>query len=71
MRIRAVQKRGELAAQERAALTLWLLLQSPMSTAEVAQRCGMSDRGALSMIHKMSRVVPVAYEAGRWYIEKG
>lgn len=63
-------RRGELAAQERAALTLWLLLQSPMSTAEVAKRCGLSDRGALSMIHKMSRVVPIYRDRGRWFVQK-
>lgn len=61
---------GELAAQERAALTLWLLLQGPMSTAEVARRCGLTDRGALTMLCKISRVVPVYREAGRWWVAK-
>jgi len=65
-----VQKPGELTAQERAALTLWLLLQVPMSTAEVAARCGLTEQGARFMLNNMSRVVPLHLEDGKWHVRK-
>lgn len=57
-----------LTAQERAALALWLLAQSPMSTSEIAKWCGLSISGAGRMLHKIARVVPICYERPRWRV---
>jgi hypothetical protein len=60
---------AELTAQERAALALWLLMQGPQSTREIAGRCGMSMRGARDMLYRISRVVPLYYEGRYWRVD--
>ena len=57
-----------LTSQERAALALWLLIQVPMSTREIAERCGMQMAGAWKMLNVISRVVPLYRDGGKWRI---
>jgi DNA-binding IclR family transcriptional regulator len=57
-----------LTPQERAVLALWLLIQVPMSTREIAERCGMEMAGAWKMLNRISRVVPLYRDAGKWRI---
>ena len=57
-----------LTSQERAALALWLLIQVPMSTREIAERCGMQMAGAWKMLNLISRVVPLYRDGGKWRI---
>jgi len=59
----------ELTAQERAALALWLLLQYPMTTRELAERVELSMRGTRHLLSKLSRVVPLCYESRHWWVE--
>lgn len=61
---------GDMVATERAGLALWLLLQEPMSTAEAAERCGLSYEGARQLLTKLSRVVPIYREGGKWCISQ-
>jgi len=58
----------DLTGQERAALALWLLIQSPMSTRQIAERCGITKSGAWQMLCKLARVVPLSYEGGEWFV---
>ena len=59
---------GYLTPQERAVLALWLLIQVPMSTREISERCGMEMAGAWKMLNRISRVVPLYREGGKWRI---
>jgi len=69
-----VRRRGgewvivSLTPQERAVLALWLLIQFPMSTREISERCGMEMAGAWKMLNRISRVVPLYREGGKWRI---
>jgi len=60
----------ELSPQERATLALWLLLQSPLTTAEIAAHCEMTRSGALRMLGRMSRIIPLQVENGRWVLRQ-
>ena len=57
-----------LTSQERAVLALWLLIQVPMSTREISERCGMQMAGAWNMLNRISRVVPLYRDGGKWRI---
>ena len=59
---------GYLTPQERAVLALWLLIQVPMSTREISERCGMQMSGAWKMLNLISRVVPLYRDGGKWRI---
>ena len=62
-------ERESLTAQQRAALALWLLMQAPMSTRQIAEECGLSMQGARGMLHKLSLVVPLCYDRYEWWID--
>jgi len=47
---------------------MWLLMQQPMTTRNLALRLGMSIEGARVMLTKMSRVVPIHWHEGRWQV---
>ena len=64
----AVTDPAEMTSQERAVLALWLLIQVPMSTREISERCGMQMAGAWKMLKRISRVVPLYREGGKWRI---
>ena len=49
-------------------MALWLLIQVPMSTREIAERCGMQMAGAWKMLNLISRVVPLYRDGGKWRI---
>ena len=59
---------SELLAQERAALAVWLLMQQPMTTRDLAGRLGVSVEGARVMLIKISRVVPIHWHEGLWQV---
>lgn len=59
----------DYAAQERAALVTFLVVTgAELTTAEIAERVGITPRGALLIMDKISRVVPVYQYGGRWRI---
>ena len=49
-------------------MALWLLVQVPMSTREIAERCGLEMAGAWKMLNLISRVVPLYRDGGKWRI---
>ncbi len=49
----------EYTPQERAARALWLLMQEPMPTAEVARRLGLTPKWTRQMLRALCRVVPL------------
>lgn len=58
---------ADYTAQERAALITFQLLEgAQMTTSEIAQRIGVTYHGARYMMEKVSRVVPVYEDGGRW-----
>ena len=63
--------RGRLVAQERAALALWLLMQSPMTTRQVAEKVGLKHESAREMLCRISRVVPLYFDGRVWRVLEG
>lgn len=59
---------SEYTSQERAALALWLLMQTPMTTTELATRLEMSSDGMRILLWKLTRVVPIFYHEGQWQV---
>ena len=59
-----------LTAQQRAAHALWLLMQEPRTTREIANECDLSRQGALDMLHKLTLVVPLCYDRYSWWIDE-
>jgi hypothetical protein len=59
---------ADLTAQERAALVAWRLATGgQMTTQEIAERTGLSMRGARWLMDRLSRVVPIRQnEENRW-----
>lgn len=58
---------SDYTAQERAALTAFYILEgAEMTTAEIAERVGLTHQGAWSMMQRVARVVPVYQDEGRW-----
>ena len=56
-----------LTAQERAAIVTALLQDGArLTTAEIADRCSMSVRGALHMLTNLARVLPILCDGGLW-----
>ena len=61
----------DYTAQERAALiTLEIFAGAELTTAEIAQRVGVTYQGARAMMDKISRVVPVYVDNGLWRCSK-
>lgn len=60
----------ELTAQERAALALWLFQDGWVpTTAEAAQRLGISQTGARALLRKLGRVCEISQDdGGRWHL---
>jgi len=57
----------DLTPQDRAALVVYIFeTGGAFTTAEIAQAFGMSVRGALSMLTRLSRVVPLVRDNGMW-----
>lgn len=55
-----------LTSQERAARVAWHLARGRrLTTKQVAEMTGLSMRGALHLLHRMSRVLPI-YQDGDW-----
>lgn len=61
----------ELSPQQRATLALWLILQQPQTTRQIAERCDLTMDGARAMLNKMGGVVPLSYERRRWCLMEG
>ncbi len=64
-----ISSQSELSPTERVWLAAWLLLQSPMSTREIAERLGVQRQVAWRILSIGSRVVPVWFdkEQGVWH----
>jgi DNA-binding transcriptional regulator LsrR (DeoR family) len=63
-----ITEESEMVAQERAALAVWLLMQAPRTTGEIALRVGLSHAGAHAMLQKIARRVPIFFADGIWEI---
>lgn len=65
---------GEMTTIQRTALLVYHLavLGKRMTTGEVAQLVGVSERGALYIMHRISGTheVPLAYVHGQWFLLK-
>jgi hypothetical protein len=58
---------AELTPTERAVAVVELLRSGRvLTTAEVAARYGLKRRGALALMHRVSRVAPIAQVDGHW-----
>lgn len=56
-----------MVARERAAyVAFWLAEGREFSTAQVAERTGLTFSGALRMLKAISRVIPIYEENGIW-----
>ena len=53
---------------ERAARALWLLMQAPFTTEQMAARLGVHYETARVMLSVMCRVVPLYKDKGFWRI---
>lgn len=59
---------GEYLPTERIGVIVYALaLGIRLTTAQVADLCGLRYAGAHRMLCKLSRVIPLAYEDGLWY----
>jgi len=59
-----------LTAQERAALVAWALAKGRrLTTRQVSDLTGLEMRGALHLLHRMSRVLPI-YQNGWLWMEQ-
>ncbi|NLX42133.1 MAG: hypothetical protein GXY79_01490 [Chloroflexi bacterium] len=57
-----------MTSQERAALAVvWLNDGAQLTTAELAERLGMTWGGAWRLMHRLARVLPIDQEDGRWF----
>lgn len=66
-----LENRRELTAHQRSALVTFHLgvLGKRLSTREIAQLTGVTERGALYLLHRISGTdVPLAFAHGQWYI---
>ena len=59
----------ELHACERAALAcFWLAVcRERLTTQQLAERLGVTRQSALVLLHKLSRVLPIYQDSGRWH----
>lgn len=58
---------GELTVTDRAADMAWeIALGSAFTTEQVMERTGLGYRGALALLHRMSRRKPIIYFEKRW-----
>lgn len=65
--IRQPPRIQEYTTQERAALvTFEIVTGREMTTAEIAERIGTSRQSAWLLMQRVSRVVPVYQNNGRW-----
>ena len=56
-----------MVARERAAyVAFWLAEGREFSTAQVAERTGLTRQGALDLLKAISRVIPIREEKGIW-----
>ena len=64
----------DMITTERIGLTLWLVLTwqsehpEPPTAADLAGKAGIEEQGMRRMLNKLSRVIPLYSDAGRWYI---
>jgi len=65
----SAMRQGDLTAHQRAAkATFWLREGKRMTTAEIANLCGVKNRAARYMLTNMSAVLPIAQdEQGYWH----
>jgi len=61
---------SDLTPQQRAALVLWLLMQQPMTTRQLAGKLGLTDRGTRDLLSTLSCVVPIYQHKRLWSILK-
>ena len=62
-------KGKELTAQERAAMVTYdIIMGRQLTTLEIARRIGITNMGAWKLMQRVSRVVPVYQDEGRWRI---
>jgi DNA-binding transcriptional regulator LsrR (DeoR family) len=66
--VESINNEHDMAAHERAALALWLLMQAPLTTNMLAQRLGLTRHGTNYLLTNISRSVPVYYADGFWRI---
>ena len=56
-----------MVARERAAyVAFWLAQGREFTTAQVAERTGLTRQGALDLLKSISRVIPICEEEGIW-----
>ena len=60
--------KADLVAQERAAKVTWALAEGErLNVQDVADYVGLTRRGALFMMNKLARAIPITLDgAGRW-----
>lgn len=57
-----------MVARERAAyVAFWLAEGRTFTTAQVAERTGLSHSGARRLLKAISRVIPICEEKGIWF----
>lgn len=62
-------KEDELITTERIAITVYALCQGgTVTTHYVADSVGITPSGAWRMLSKLSRVLPMTEEGGRWWL---
>ena len=58
----------EMVAQERSALALWLLMQAPLTTRQIADKVGLQHESAREMLCRISRAVPLYFDGRFWRV---
>lgn len=58
----------EMTPTERAGVAVRLLEQQPMTPRSLAEKLEMTPHGARALLRRLSRVVPLVDDGGRWRI---
>jgi len=56
----------EVASERAALIVYWMISGRKFRTAEIAEFCGVTRRGAYAMMARISRVVPLTQVDGEW-----
>lgn len=57
-----------LTPQERSALAVWLVMERPMKTSELAKWLELTWHGADQLMCRMSRKIPFVKVDGYWHV---
>ena len=59
---------GYITTERVAILVFTLARGGKVTTGEIAERLEITQNGAWRMLDRMSRVLPIAQERGRWFL---